>query len=652
MRPRDCVEERLDGLARASLLRELPTLESMAKRAASESGIAVLCDARSNDYLGLGALPVSRGTTSGTVSAGAGASRLISGTTERHLLLEHELAEWLETEAALTFSSAYAANTGVISALAQKGDTVFSDALNHASIIEGCRASRAEVVVLPHLDVPALARALRQRKGRGQAWVVTETYFGMDGDSPELRALRAVCDEADAALIVDEAHALGVFGIEGRGLCAAARVVPDVLIGGFGKALGLQGGLVAAARPYIEWFWNRARSFVFSTATSPWLAETALERLRRVRAAEGERRQLENLSQRFEQRLRSGGVPLPAGRHGPLFPVVFGEATVALGAAETLRLRGFRVHAVRPPTVPPGSSRLRLTLRADMSAEGVEALAAAVVRVWHECSAETRGSAVALAPESVEAERADALEGAAPSARVAARSRSSSAALHLSEARRWVVFGTGTGVGKTHVAVGLVDCLSRRGEEVVGLKPIETGTAVAGQDTLDADKLSQVSFHVKQPMPHPLYAFDDPVTPSLAARRAGQAIDPALVAAWVDRARAADETPVHAVIETAGGVFSPLGPALDNYHLALALGPAHWVLVASNRLGVLHDVAATLRAMAALGRTPEWLILNASSEPDASSPTNLEELRAMGITLPILELPRHDVTPLSVLLGP
>ena len=177
------------------------------------------------------------------VKSGAGASRLVSGTTPEHEALERELAEWLQMDSVLLFSSAYAANIGVLSALALQGDAIFSDELNHASIIDGCRLSRADTVVVPHRDLSALATALaRPRPDRSVRWVVTESYFSMDGTSPDLEELRALCDRHGAALILDETHSLGVFGPEGRGLSAAAGVRPDLLIGAVRRA-------VSSARP-------------------------------------------------------------------------------------------------------------------------------------------------------------------------------------------------------------------------------------------------------------------------------------------------------------------------------------------------------------------------------------------------------------------
>jgi 8-amino-7-oxononanoate synthase len=312
----------------------------------------------SNDYLGLARRPAP------PRPSGAGASRLIVGERQEHGDLERATAQWLGVEAALAFSSGYAANVGAVSALAVPGDLVVSDALNHASIIDGCRLSRARVAVIPHLDVGAASAALRNRT-EARAWVVTESYFSMDADSPDLGALRRVCDEAGAALIVDEAHALGIFGRSGRGLCEAAGVVPDALIGTLGKGLGAAGAFVAGSTVLIDWLWNRARSFVFSTGLSPVVAAAAAKNITEVAHDDEARARLAANAVALRDGLgRLGLAPLG---HGPVVPIVVGDPARAVRAAAELRARGVHVQAVRPPTVPARSARLRLTVTASHS---------------------------------------------------------------------------------------------------------------------------------------------------------------------------------------------------------------------------------------------------------------------------------------------
>jgi 8-amino-7-oxononanoate synthase len=332
-----------------------------------------LLDLCSNDYLGYASEP----WPVGEERSGAGASRLVSGNHRAHEEAETALASWLGAEGALLFSSGYAANVGVLSALAQRGDVIVSDALNHASIIDGCRLSRATVRVVAHLDVGEVEDALRQAASATRRWVVTEGYFSMEGDSPDLAALRLACNRHDAALIVDEAHALGVFGPRGTGLCAESDVRPDVLIGTAGKALGLQGAFVAGSRSLRAWLWNRARSFVFSTGVSPALAHAIAGRVARAASDEAGRRRLAANASFLREALARSGVALPAGGRGPVIPWRIGGPEHAVQLSRRLREHRVLVQAIRPPTVPRGTSRLRLTATARLSEADLELAAQA-----------------------------------------------------------------------------------------------------------------------------------------------------------------------------------------------------------------------------------------------------------------------------------
>jgi 8-amino-7-oxononanoate synthase len=333
-------------------------------------------DVSSNDYLGYGRLPVSRETSRGP-RTGAGASRLIFGTHPEHLALERRLADWVRAPGALLFASGYVANLSAISALVHPGDLIVSDQLNHASIIDGCRLARAKVSIVSHCDLEAISDALAQPTN-GRRWVLTESYFSMEGDSPDLTALRDLCTRKGAYLMVDEAHALGVFGPQGAGLCARAGVIPEVLVGTLGKAVGAQGAFVAGSDVLCDFLWNRARGFVFSTAPSPYLCSLVAENVARAQEDESGRRRLGALCDRFEAALSASGVELPSRRHGPIFPVLVGSPERALRIARGLREHGFLAQAIRPPTVPLGASRVRITLHADLRDEDVIRLAARV----------------------------------------------------------------------------------------------------------------------------------------------------------------------------------------------------------------------------------------------------------------------------------
>ena len=358
----DAARHRLEALAQAGLLRTPPEITSPQGPFVTVDGRRLLCLC-SNNYLGLADDPrlvesLQRSLTQD--GAGAGASRLISGTMSAHRAAERALADLVALPAALFFASGYAANVGALQALFGPGDVIFSDALNHASLIDGCRLSRARVVVFPHGDLSALADLLRSERPLGaQAVIVTETIFSMDGDIADLRALRALADAHDAALFVDEAHALGVFGPQGGGYARAVGVVPDVLVGTLGKALGTAGAFVAAAPELVRLVENRARSFVFSTATPPSLAAAAVTATELVRDADARRATLLSHAAHLRQRLRALGYAVPDGST-PIVPVLLGDPATTVAVATALRAHGSFVQAIRPPTVPTGTSRLRV----------------------------------------------------------------------------------------------------------------------------------------------------------------------------------------------------------------------------------------------------------------------------------------------------
>jgi 8-amino-7-oxononanoate synthase len=323
----------------------------------------------SNDYLALA------DRLAPPAQCGAGASRLVSGERAIHGELEAASAELVGHSSALVFSSGYAANVGLVSSLAGPGDLIVSDALNHASLIDGARLSRARVEVVPHLDLAETDRVLAGPR-EGRAFVLTESYFSMDADSPDLAALRRICDVHGAALVVDEAHALGVFGPGGRGLCVQAGVRADALVGTFGKAFGAAGAFVAGCDALTTWLWNRARTFVFSTGLSPAVAATALGGVRDA-AREPERREAVLANAEHLRRILLGLGIRPLGR-GPIVPWIVGEARDAVRFADALAAHGIGVRPIRPPSVPPGTARLRFTVTAAHRAVDLERLGSAL----------------------------------------------------------------------------------------------------------------------------------------------------------------------------------------------------------------------------------------------------------------------------------
>ncbi len=334
-----------------------------------------------NDSLGLCAdgrlaAAVKRGVD--THGVGAGASRLVVGDSEAHQALERALATFERTEAALLFNSGFAANTGLLPVLFGEGDVVFSDALNHASLVDGCRLSKARVVIYPHRDMGALARLLAEVPGRRRG-VLTDTVFSMDGDVAPLAELRALCDASGAALVVDEAHATGVLGPRGAGACEAAGVRPDVLMGTLSKALGCVGAYVAGSAALRSWLVHDARPLVFSTALPPALCEAALAALHIVEAEPERRALLWDRVRQLTQGLTALGLPAHGASH--IFSVVLGSPERAVLASQRLLERGLLVRPIRPPTVPVGTSRLRVSLSAAHSEAQVAALLDALAAV-------------------------------------------------------------------------------------------------------------------------------------------------------------------------------------------------------------------------------------------------------------------------------
>jgi 8-amino-7-oxononanoate synthase len=349
---------------------------------AGDSGTERLVNFGSNDYLSLAADPRVAAAASlviAEVGFGAGASPLICGHTSQHAALETRLAQFTGCEGALVFSSGFAANVGTIAALVGRGDAVFSAAANHASLIDGCRLSRAEVVVFPHEDLATLEQQLAAAAHVRRRLIVCDSLFSMDGDAAPLADLAALAEQHRAMLLVDEAHATGVFGPSGAGLVEELGLEQHVhvRVGTLSKALGSAGGFVAGRRLLIDWLVNRARPYVFSTAHPPAVAAAAIAALDIVAAEPQRRRRLLDLADGLRQELSAQGWNV--GRStSQIVPVIVGSAERALELAAELRRQGFFVPAIRPPSVMEGTSRLRVSLCSGHTQEDVARLAAAL----------------------------------------------------------------------------------------------------------------------------------------------------------------------------------------------------------------------------------------------------------------------------------
>lgn len=325
----------------------------------------------SNDYLGLGAHPRVRAAAHDALErwgAGAGASRLVTGSRPVHAELEVELAQWKGTEAAVCFPTGFAANLGVLSVLGGPGVRVYSDELNHASIIDGCRLSRAEVSVYGHRDLRHLEELLSSDDDPPSipSLVVTDSVFSMDGDVAPLDQLVELCSCYGALLVIDEAHAVLGPRLDLSGGVGSGN--STVRVGTLSKTLGALGGYVAASRDVVDLLINRARSYIFSTALPPADAAAALAALRVLRSAEGQA-MVDRLAS-LVQKMCDAGLA-PPGHPSPIIPVILGPERAAIEASSALLARGLWVPAIRPPTVPAGTSRLRVTLSAAHGDEDV-----------------------------------------------------------------------------------------------------------------------------------------------------------------------------------------------------------------------------------------------------------------------------------------
>ena len=372
------LDDAIQDLAQRDLLRVPLRITATDATHASLGGqlVTVFC---ANDYLGLRFHPsvVAADRSSFT---GAGASRLVSGNDPRHEEAEAALATYVRLEAALVMNSGYAANVGAIPALMQDGDAIFSDAFNHASIVDGCRLSRATVHVFPHADVAALERLIESQRPFRRGWIVTESLFSMDGDVVPLAEYARIARADDLHLYVDEAHAIGVIGPDGRGECARVAITPDVLVGTLGKALGGAGAFIAGTASLRTYLWSRCRTHVFSTGLPPALAAAASSAVRIASTEPRRRERLHANIQRLRSHLRSLARPPLSREDSPIIPIVLGNERVALDVSRALLCDGFFVQAIRPPTVPPGTSRLRVTLSAEHTADEIDSFAASLAR--------------------------------------------------------------------------------------------------------------------------------------------------------------------------------------------------------------------------------------------------------------------------------
>ena len=361
------IEAELAELSRRGLYRTL-------RRVEGDQGPTLLLNGRevinfsSNNYLGLANHTALRQAAKEAIDrygCGTGASRLISGNMALHEELESKISALKGTEAALVFNSGFQANTGVLATLVGEGDVIFSDELNHASLIDGCRLSRAETVVYRHCDLDCLEQGLKNVSPHGRKLIVTESLFSMDGDEAPLRGIVVLAEKYGAMVMVDEAHATGVFGPNGAGLVAQAGLSDRVLVqmGTLGKALGGFGAYIAGAHSLRELLINRCRSFIYTTSLPPAVMAMGIAAIEIIEKEPNRREQLRNNGALLRAGLTESGYCLGKSQ-SQILPVIIGDASRCMSLSQQLLEEGVFAQGIRPPTVPPGTSRLRITMMA------------------------------------------------------------------------------------------------------------------------------------------------------------------------------------------------------------------------------------------------------------------------------------------------
>ena len=369
----EILQAELEILASSGLHRRLCRIDEVGNGRAFINGRELIAFG-SNNYLGLAGHPELKKAAAHALEWGVGAtgSRLTTGNFALHELLEQDIARFKHAEAAIIFSSGYAANVGVIPALAEKQDLILSDSLNHASLIDGCRLSRAEVRIYNHCDTDHVRNLLSDRSSFRRCLVTTDSVFSMDGDIAPLNRLVEICDGNDAWLLVDDAHGTGVYGERGSGLVEHCGLVGRVHIqmGTLSKAVGAAGAFVAGSETLIDFLRNKARSFIFSTASSPADVAAARKSLELI-GAEPERRDVlrKNIKVMRDGLAELGLTVLPG--DSPIIPLIIGDADEAVAVSSNLEASGIWIPAIRPPTIPVGTSRLRITVTAAHSEDDI-----------------------------------------------------------------------------------------------------------------------------------------------------------------------------------------------------------------------------------------------------------------------------------------
>lgn len=545
-------------------------------------------DFTTNDYLGLAgddrvAAAVREALDAGSI--GLPASRLLRGNSPLHEAAEREAAHWMGTEAALLFPSGFQANQALLTTFAETDDVLFSDSLNHASIIDGMRLSHAKVVVFPHHDMKALANALAGAASARRRLIMVEDLYSMDGDLAPLSELLELCERFNAYLMLDMAHSAGLF--EER-VADHPRLLARMFTGG--KALGLAGAFVCGSQEVIDTLINRARSFVFTTAVPPMLA-AGLRRA--IQLAVGEEERKSTVLQRAEQLrslLHAGGVEVRG--ESPIVPVIIGGSERTMVVAAKMRSAGFDVRGVRPPTVPAGTSRLRIVVHANHTKEQIDSLASALMEALSE---EHRRSEIEVNEPTL-------------------------------KATPLVVCGTDTDIGKTLIAAVLVRAALRLKKSARYFKPVQTGR---DSDTATVLQLTDLA---PENAPPPAVQLSLPASVDQAADQEGVHISVEQVLEATHKVLL-NHPKATWILECAGGLRVPFNAQEDQADFLRQL-QAPVVLVARSGLGTLNHTLLSVECLATR-RIP----LRAIIVVGQPHPQNIASLQARLGDLPILEVP-------------
>ncbi|MBX2813542.1 MAG: dethiobiotin synthase [Myxococcales bacterium] len=553
-------------LVRDRLLREEQHLQAIGRL--RQLSLARAIDFTSNDYLGFSQHPEivqAMVDAARTYGAGAPGSRLLGGHYPIHDQVEDLAAKWCNTEGALLFTSGWHANAAVLGAVVRPDDRIFSDTLNHASLIDGCRLTRARTTIFRHLDVEHLEQCLRQTPCRGFRFIVTESVYSMDGDLAPLEDYIRLAITYNAYLLVDEAHAVGLWGPEGQGRVAelppSDRVLARTLTAG--KSMGVSGALVVGDAPVINAIINGGRSFIYTTAVSPAVAAAIGQSIKLLSAYHDRAQTVFARAEQLRQQLRDHwSLTEPVLGQAAIVPVVLGSDERALRVATTLQDQGFDVRAIRPPTVPRGTSRIRVVCHADHTEDHINKLGKAIYHalLTHPKTSDTP-------PE---------------------------------RPKGYTVIGTDTHVGKTVVSAVLTQYFSRTGTTQY-LKPVQTGLDA------DTDTVAQLAALPVHQMIAPPIQFPLPASIDQAAEHAGTEVH---LTELLNKVHEILKQPTDTtwVIETAGGLLVPLNSSEDQSQLVKQLGfPT--ILVARSGLGTLNHTFLTLEAAERRGITVKGVIV-------------------------------------------